>query len=70
MNAAPDGSLMKRLMAVQTGSVCDALTELGWVPRAMRGVKSIGSPTPFAGPAFTLRQVPRPITAPSRKRSG
>lgn len=55
---------MKRLMALSTGNVCDALTELGWVPRAMRGLRSIGSPSAFAGPAFTLRQVPRPIDTP------
>jgi 4-hydroxy-4-methyl-2-oxoglutarate aldolase len=65
MSVAPDGSLMKRLLALQTGNVCDALAELGWIPKAMRGLKCIGNPAAFAGPAFTLRQVPRPIDAPS-----
>ncbi len=65
MDMALDGPLMKRLMALRTGNVCDAMTDLGWIPRAMRGLKSIGSPAVFAGPAFTLRQVPRPIDTPS-----
>jgi regulator of RNase E activity RraA len=59
-----DESLLKRLIGLPTGNACDALIEMGIHPRAMRGVHSIGSGTPFAGPAFTLRQVPRPIGAP------
>lgn len=56
-------SLMKRLTALPTGNICDALAEMGRAPRVMRGIKSIGHPGSFAGPAFTLRQIPRPLDA-------
>jgi regulator of RNase E activity RraA len=56
-----DPSLLKRLVALPTGNACDALIEMGWLPRVMCGVKSVGNGAPFAGPAFTLRQEPRPV---------
>jgi regulator of RNase E activity RraA len=61
MATAPDRSLLDRLVALPTGNACDALTEMGRFPPVMRGLHSIGSSTAFAGPAFTLRQLPRPI---------
>ena len=65
MSAIPDSVLLNRLIALPTGNACDALVEMGRVPTAMRGSKSIGSGASFAGSAFTLRQVPRPIDTPS-----
>lgn len=65
MTATPDRPLLERLIRVPTGNACDALVEMGRVPPVMRGLRSIGASTAFAGPAFTLRQVPRPIEAPA-----
>ena len=62
-----DPSLLKRLVALPTGNACDALIEMGWLPTAMRGVRPVGSGAPFAGPAFSLRQVPRTTGALSRR---
>ncbi|OGA32835.1 MAG: hypothetical protein A3G80_09655 [Betaproteobacteria bacterium RIFCSPLOWO2_12_FULL_62_13b] len=64
MSGAPDRVLLNRLIALPTGNACDALVEMGRVPAAMRGLKSIGSGASFAGSAFTLRQIPRPIEIP------
>ncbi len=63
MTAAPDRALLDRLTRVPTGNACDALVEMGRVPSVMRELRSIGALAAFAGPAFTLRQVPRPIEA-------
>jgi regulator of RNase E activity RraA len=63
MIAESDRSLLKRLVGISTGNACDALTEIGRIPTVMRGVRSVGASSAFAGPAFPLRQVPRPIDA-------
>jgi len=64
MTTAADQTLLDRLICVPTGNACDALVEMGQFPSAMRGLRSIGAAGAFAGPAFTLRQVPRPLATP------
>jgi regulator of RNase E activity RraA len=66
MAVVPDRSLLDRLVSLPTGNVCDALAEMGRLPALIRGLHALGSFKAFAGPAFTLRQVPRPVeTSPS-----
>jgi regulator of RNase E activity RraA len=63
MAGMPDRVLLDRLVSLPTGNACDALTEMGRFPALIRGLHALGSLGAFAGPAFTLRQVPRPVEA-------
>ena len=63
MTVVPDRLLLDRLVSLPTGNACDALTEMGRFPALIRGLHALGSLRAFAGPAFTLRQVPRPVEA-------
>ena len=64
-----DHALLERLVGLPTGNTCDAFVEMGQVPSVMRRLRSVGTSIAVAGPAFTLRQVPRPIGA-SASQSG